>query len=138
MGKEVGAAPIQRISAGSAIANGGMLYKPHVVAELRRGDHRLPAEGLLELSEPRKVIRPETAATLRRLMEGVVLTGTGKLAHLDGWTAAGKTGSAQKIDPPTGRYSRTHLIASFTCFAPTTNPPLTTLMSLHPPLGQRG
>jgi membrane peptidoglycan carboxypeptidase len=82
------------------------------------------------------VIRPETAATLRRLMEGVVLDGTGKLAHLDGWTAAGKTGSAQKIDPSTGRYSRTQLIASFTGFAPISNPAVTILVSLDSPVGQ--
>src|SRR6266851_2202601 len=137
MGQEVGVTPIQLISAVSAIANGGMLYKPHIIAELRGGDHRLPAEGLVALSEPRKVIRPETAATLRRLMEGVVLTGTGKLAHLDGWTAAGKTGSAQKIDPATGRYSRTQLIASFTGFAPINNPAITILVSLDSPVGQR-
>jgi len=56
----------------------------------------VPAEGPLAVPEPKRVIRPETAATLRRLMEGVVLSGTGKLARLDGWTAAGKTGSAQK------------------------------------------
>src|SRR5260370_14002875 len=114
MGQEVGVTPIQLISAVSAIANGGMLYKPHVIAELRRGDQVLPVEGPQAPTEPRKVIRPETAATLRRLMEGVVLNGTGKLAHLHGWTAAGKTGSAQKIDPTTGRYSRTQLIAPFT------------------------
>src|SRR6266436_5031019 len=96
MGQEVGVTPIQLVSAVSAIANGGMLYKPHVVAELRRGDHKLTGDGQVMPPEPKKVIRPETAATLRRLMEGVVLNGTGKLAHLDGWTAAGKTGSAQK------------------------------------------
>src|SRR5213078_3449741 len=109
---------------------------PHVVAELRRGDHKLPAEGPLAPSEPRRVIRPETAATLRRLMEGVVLNGTGPLARLDGWTAAGKTGSAQKIDPATGRYSRTQLIASFTGFAPISNPAVTILVSLDSPVGQ--
>jgi cell division protein FtsI (penicillin-binding protein 3) len=136
MGQEVGVTPIQLISAVSAIANGGMLYKPHVIAELRRGDQALPAEGLLAPVEPRHVIRPETAATLRRLMEGVVLDGTGKLAHLDGWTAAGKTGSAQKIDPSTGRYSRTQLIASFTGFAPISNPAVTILVSLDSPVGQ--
>src|SRR2546422_441761 len=137
MGQEVGVTPIQLISAVSAIANGGMLYKPHVVAELKRGDRVLTAEGALAHSEPRRVIRPETAATLRRLMEGVVLNGTGKLAHLDGWTAAGKTGSAQKIDPATGRYSRTQLIASFTGFAPVSNPAVTILVSLDSPVGQR-
>src|SRR5438128_4299186 len=115
MGQEVGVTPIQLISAVSAIANGGMLYKPHVVAELKRADRVLTAEGALAHSEPRRVIRPETAATLRRMMEGVLITpkGTGKYARLDGWTAAGKTGTAQKIDSNTGRYSPNQLIASF-------------------------
>jgi cell division protein FtsI (penicillin-binding protein 3) len=135
MGQEVGVTPIQLISAVSAIANGGMLYRPHVIAELRRGERVLPAEGPLTPAEPRRVIRPETAATLRRLMEGVVLDGTGKLAHLDGWTAAGKTGSAQKIDPATGRYSPTHFVASFTGFAPISNPAVTILVSLDSPVG---
>ncbi len=135
MGQEVGVTPIQLISAVSAIANGGMLCKPHVIVELRRGDQLMPAEGPLAPSEPKRVIRPETAATLRRLMEGVVLNGTGKLAHLDGWTAAGKTGSAQKIDPATGRYSPTHFIASFTGFAPISNPAVSILVSLDSPVG---
>ena len=135
MGQEVGVTPVQLISAVSAIANGGMLCKPHVVAELRRGERVLPMEGPLTPAEPKRVIRPETAATLRRLMEGVILNGTGKLAHLDGWTAAGKTGSAQKIDPTTGRYSRTQLIASFTGFAPINNPAVSILVSLDSPVG---
>src|SRR5713101_7598927 len=136
MGQEVGVTPIQLISAVSAIANGGMLYKPHVITELRRGEQLLPAEGVLAPAEPRRVIRPETAATLRRLMEGVILNGTGPLARLDGWTSAGKTGSAQKIDPATGRYSRTQLIASFSGFAPISNPAVTILVSLDSPVGQ--
>jgi cell division protein FtsI (penicillin-binding protein 3) len=136
MGQEVGVTPVQLISAVSAIANGGMLYKPHVVAELRRGDKVLPAEGQLAPADPKRVIRPETAATLRRLMEGVILDGTGTRAHLEGWTAAGKTGSAQKIDPATGRYSHTQLIASFTGFAPISNPAVTILVSLDSPVGE--
>jgi cell division protein FtsI (penicillin-binding protein 3) len=135
MGQEVGVTPIQLTAAVSAIANGGMLYKPHVVAEMRRGDHVLPAVGPLAPTEPKRVIRPETAATMRRLMESVILNGTGKLAHLDGWTAAGKTGSAQKIDPNTGRYSPTQLIASFSGFAPINNPAVTILVSLDSPVG---
>ena len=134
MGQEVGVTPIQLVTAVSAIANGGLLYKPHIVAELRRGDVLLTAEGPLASAEPKRVIRPETAATLRRLMEGVVLSGTGKLARLDGWTAAGKTGSAQKIDPATGRYSPTQFIASFTGFAPINNPALTILVALDSPV----
>src|SRR3984893_18740793 len=136
MGQEIGVTPIQLISAVSAIANGGLLMKPYVVQAIKRGERIVQAEGPLAAAEPRRVIRPETAATLRRLMEGVVLSGTGKLARLDGWTAAGKTGSAQKIDPATGRYSPTQLIASFTGFAPISNPAVTVLVSLDSPVGE--
>jgi cell division protein FtsI (penicillin-binding protein 3) len=134
MGQEVGVTPIQLITAVSAIANGGVLRRPYVAAPLRRGDQIIPAE-TTGSTEPRRVLRPETAATLRRLMEGVVLNGTGTLAHLDGWTSAGKTGSAQKIDPDTGRYSRTQLIASFTGFAPLNDPAVSILVSLDSPDG---
>jgi cell division protein FtsI (penicillin-binding protein 3) len=136
MGQEVGVTPIQLVTAVSAIANGGWLYRPHVVAELRRGDTAPPAGGLQAPTEPKQVIRPETAATLRQLMEGAVLNGTGFLARLDGWTAAGKTGSAQKIDPATGRYSPTQFIASFTGFAPINNPAVTILVALDSPVGE--
>jgi cell division protein FtsI (penicillin-binding protein 3) len=135
MGQEIGVTPLQLISAVSAIANGGLLYKPQIVAELRRGEKMLPPEEPLAAAEPKRAIRPETAATLRQLMEGVVLRGTGPLAHLDGWTSAGKTGTAQKIDPTTGRYSPTQYIASFTGFAPINNPAVTILVSLDSPVG---
>jgi len=135
MGQEIGVTPVQLITAVSAIANGGLLYKPQIVAELRRGEKALPAEGSLAPADPKRVIRPETAATLRRLMEGVVLHGTGPLARLDGWTSAGKTGSAQKIDTTTGRYSPTQFIASFTGFAPINNPAVAILVSLDSPVG---
>jgi len=135
MGQEVGVTPLQMITAVSAVANGGLLYKPHVVQEMRRGNHALPLEGPSVIAEPKRVIRPETAATLRRLMEGVILHGTGKIARLDGWTAGGKTGTAQKIDPATGRYSRTNVIASFSGFAPINNPVVTILVSIDSPAG---
>jgi cell division protein FtsI (penicillin-binding protein 3) len=135
MGQEVGVTPIQLVTAVSAIANGGLLHKPHVISQLRRGDKVLPEEGPLGTAEPQRVVRPETAATLRQLMEGVVLHGTGPLAHLDGWTSAGKTGTAQKIDPTTGRYSPTQYIASFTGFTPINNPAVTILVSLDSPVG---
>src|ERR1041384_2448672 len=128
---------MQLVTAVSAIANGGTLYKPVVVAEVKRGSKSLPMSGVLAPGEPKEVIRPETAATLRRLMEGVVLQGgTGPRARLDGWTAAGKTGTAQKIDPATGRYSPTQLIASFTGFAPINDPAVTILVSLDSPVGE--
>jgi membrane peptidoglycan carboxypeptidase len=135
MGQEVSVTPMQLITAVSAIANGGTLYRPHVISELRRENKVLPMEGLLTPVEPRRVIRPETAATVRALMEGVVLNGTGFLARLDGWTAGGKTGSAQKTDPVTGRYSPTNFVASFTGFAPINNPAVTILVSIDSPVG---
>ncbi len=135
MGQEVGVTPIQLVSAVSAIANGGLMYKPHIVAELRRGGKVSPREDPVATAEPKRVIRAETAATLRQLMEGVVLHGTGPAAHLDGWTSAGKTGSAQKIDPSTGHYSPTQFFASFTGFAPINNPAVTILVSLDSPVG---
>jgi len=135
MGQEIGVTPIQLIAAVSAIANGGLLYRPHVVKDLRRGENAMPFDGVPAQSDPRRVLRPETAATMRRLMEGVILEGTGKLARLDGWTAAGKTGTAQKIDPATGRYSRSQLIASFTGFAPLNDPAVAILISLDSPVG---
>ncbi len=135
MGQEVGVTPLQMITAVSAIANGGLLYKPHVVEQMRRGDVGLPLDGPSALTEPKRVIRPETAAMMRHLMEGVILHGTGKKARLDGWTVAGKTGTAQKIDPDTGRYSPHNVIASFTGFAPINNPAVTILVSIDSPGG---
>ncbi len=135
MGQEVGVTPLQMVNAVSAVANGGLLYKPHVVQEMRRGDQILPLEGPSAPEDPKRAIKPETAATLRGLMEGVVLHGTGKKARLDGWTAAGKTGTAQKIDPQTKRYSPTNVIASFTGFAPINNPAVAILVSIDSPGG---
>jgi cell division protein FtsI (penicillin-binding protein 3) len=135
MGQEVGVTPLQVVTAVSALANGGLLYRPHVLQEMMHGDQRLPLEGTPGIDEPRRVVRSETAATLRRLMEGVILHGTGKAARLDGWTVGGKTGTAQKIDPATGRYSPKNVIASFAGFAPINNPAVTILVTIDSPGG---
>ncbi len=137
MGQEIGVTPIQLVTAVSTIANGGMLKKPYIISEVRKGE-QIISSGDASQPEPKQVIRPETAATVRRLMEGVILSehGTGKNARLDGWTAAGKTGTAQKIDPDTGRYSPSQYIASFTGFAPINNPAITILVSFDSPVGE--
>src|SRR5260370_41519008 len=72
---------------------------------------------------------------MRAMLEGVVLNGTGTKAQLDGYTSAGKTGTAQKIDPATGRYSATQLIASFVGFDPINNPAVTILVLRDSPVG---
>jgi membrane peptidoglycan carboxypeptidase len=132
IGQEVSVTPVQIISAISAIANGGTLFRPHIVQEIR-GDApvALPAR-----PEPEQVTDPRTAATVREMMEGVLLGGgTGKPAALNGYTAAGKSGTAQKIDPHTGRYSPTQYVASFVGFAPVNEPAVTILVVLDSPEG---
>jgi cell division protein FtsI (penicillin-binding protein 3) len=134
MGQEVGVTPIQVVTAMSVIANGGLLYRPHVVQAL----HDASGEKMLDQPPPTRVIQPTTAATMRQMLEGVVLDGTGKLAQVDGYTTAGKTGTAQKIDPATGRYSKTQYISSFVGFAPINNPAVTILVQLDSPSGASG
>jgi len=131
MGQEIGVTPVQMITAVSAIANGGYITRPHVVRATRQGTQ------LVEQQEPqpRRVIQETTAATMRRMMEGVVLGGTGKLAQLAGYTTAGKTGTAQKFDMATGHYSAHDLIASFVGFAPINTPAITVLVVLDSPAG---
>ena len=133
MGQEVGVTPLQMISAMSAIANGGSIVRPHVVRELHRGNQITEPPDSQQV--PRRVIKETTAASMRRMLEGVVLNGTGKLARLEGYTSAGKTGTAQKYDPDTGRYSTHDLIASFVGFAPINTPALTILVQLDSPAG---
>jgi cell division protein FtsI (penicillin-binding protein 3) len=132
IGQEVSVTPVQIISAISAIANGGMLYRPHIVQEIR-GDApmALPAR-----AEAQQVTDAQTAATVREMMESVLLDGgTGKPAALNGYTAAGKSGTAQKIDPRTGRYSPSDYVASFVGFAPVNEPAVTILVVLDSPVG---
>src|SRR5262249_15881774 len=134
LGPAHGVTPIQLVTAISEIANGGYLRKPYIISEIRKGDQLIFSNDTSR-PEPKTVVHPETAATLRNMMEGVVLDGTGKFARLDGWTAAGKTGTAQKIDPNTGRYSPSKYVASFTGSAPINNPAVTILVSLDSPVG---
>jgi cell division protein FtsI (penicillin-binding protein 3) len=133
MGQEIGVTPLQMISAVSAMANGGMIVRPHVIRELHRGNQVSEPPDSQHL--PRRVIKETTAASLRRMLEGVVLEGTGKKAILDGYTSAGKTGTAQKYDPNTGRYSTHELIASFVGFAPINSAAVTIYVQLDSPAG---
>lgn len=132
MGQEVSVTPVQIISAVSAIANGGTLYHSHIVREIR---NNVPSV-LRSQPAPKKATDGRTAATVREMMEDVILEGTGKPAKLNGYTAAGKSGTAQKIDPATGRYSRNQYVASFVGFAPVNEPAITILVALDSPVGQ--
>ncbi len=131
IGQEVSVTPVQIISAISAVANGGMLYKPRIVKEIQGG----PLPPAVSHPAPQQVTDATTAATVRGMMETVVLSGTGKLAQLNGYTAAGKSGTAQQIDPNTGRYSPNKYIASFVGFAPVNEPAMTILIVFDSPEG---
>jgi cell division protein FtsI (penicillin-binding protein 3) len=131
MGQEVSVTPIQIVSAISAVANGGTLYKPRIVREIRGDSSGVQRPD----STPQQAIDEKTAADMRSMMEDVVLEGTGKPAQLSGYTAAGKSGTAQKIDPATGRYSPTQYNSSFAGFAPVNEPAVSILVVLDSPVG---
>jgi cell division protein FtsI (penicillin-binding protein 3) len=118
MGQEIGVTPLQIVRMLSAVANGGILYRPYTVKRVHD-----PEKGALRETEPQgeRVVSAETALKLRNMLESVVTQGTATSGKLEGYTAAGKTGTAQKIDE-TGRYSRTKHVASFAGFAPAVNP----------------
>jgi cell division protein FtsI (penicillin-binding protein 3) len=108
----------------STIANDGLYTPPRIVAgELVPS--AAPQPVMFHLPQQHRVISPMTAAQMKKMMEGVVLFGTARRAILDGYTSAGKTGTAQKVDPATGTYSKTKYVGSFVGFAPVNNPAVT-------------
>ena len=132
IGQEVGVTPLQMVAAFGALANDGVRIAPHLIREVRS------AAGVATYRpnpEQHRVISKETAGALRGMLEGVTLNGTAKKAQLDGYTAAGKTGTAQKIDPRTRTYSRTKFVASFVGFAPVNDPAVVIIVVIDEPGG---
>ncbi len=132
IGQEIGVTPLQMVSAFGALANDGLRVAPHLVREIRsaNGDTLYRTR-----PEERRVISTETAGALRGMLEGVTLTGTAKRAQLDGYSAAGKTGTAQKIDPKTRAYSSSKHVASFVGFAPVANAAAVIIVVIDEPAG---
>ena len=132
MGQEVGVTPVQMVAAFGALANDGLRVAPHIIREVRN-------EGGAVVYQPqpeqRRVLSAETAISLRGMVEGVTLHGTAKKAQLDGYSAAGKTGTAQKIDPKTRAYSKTKFVGSFVGFAPVSNPQVVIIVVIDEPTG---
>lgn len=124
-GQGVTVTAIQQIAAVGAIANGGELLKPHIVKELR-DPHTGAVVQRSEREVVRRVVSEATAKQTRDILETVVEAdaGTGKAYQIDGYHVAGKTGTAQKYDPNTGKIMEGHYIASFIGFAPKDNPRL--------------
>jgi cell division protein FtsI (penicillin-binding protein 3) len=134
MGQEIGVSPLQLVSMASTIANDGIFVPPRIIAGTTP-PRSTPQVMVYHPPAGRRVISNMTAAQMKHMMEGVVLRGTGIRAILDGYSSAGKTGTAQKVDPATGRYSHSHYIASFTGFAPVNNPAVSVLVILDSPAG---
>jgi cell division protein FtsI (penicillin-binding protein 3) len=144
IGQEIGVTPVQLVTMVSAIANGGVYMPPHVLlqsTDQMKGDPRLkpaafrPANQLpAQLPDgAHRVIAEMTSAKMRSMMQGIVVDGTGKRAALNGYSAGGKTGTAQKIDPATRTYSHTKLVASFAGFAPVSNPAISVAVVIDTP-----
>ncbi len=133
MGQEIGVTPLQMVSAVAAIANDGVLMKPYVVSEIRDADDHILRQVPPQIK--RRVISTETARSVTKILEGVVTDGTGTKAAIPGFQVAGKTGTAQKIDPRTGAYSATRVVASFAGYVPADMPQLAMLVVIDEPQG---
>jgi len=121
MGQSVEATPLQMHQAMSVIADGGVLLRPQIIKQVR--DNAGEIVYRFDRTEVRRVISERTARTMARLLEGVASDrGTAKEAAIPGYEVAGKTGTAQKVNPDGRGYSEHHHVSSFVGFLPAGNP----------------
>ncbi|TSC71901.1 MAG: cell division protein FtsI (penicillin-binding protein 3) [Parcubacteria group bacterium Gr01-1014_38] len=131
-GQGIVVTPLQMLVANAALINGGRLLEPSLVREVRHPG------GRVEKTEPkviRQVIRPETSTKLRAMLVSVVEKGVAGLARVPGYYVGGKTGTAQVVDPSTGRYSAEDKVISFIGFAPADQPAFIAMIKLDNPAG---
>jgi cell division protein FtsI (penicillin-binding protein 3) len=130
IGYEIGVTPLQIATAFATIANDGIKNQPHIIKEIRDSDGNT-----ISATEPNQtqVVSAATAANLRTMLRQVVLSGTGRRAQLDGYTSAGKTGTAWKFDPATKRVERSKYISSFVGFAPANDPKFVIIVVMDEP-----
>jgi cell division protein FtsI/penicillin-binding protein 2 len=127
IGQGMAVTPMQMATGYAAIANGGILRPPHIVEEVGTRTARKP--------QGHRVISEATAASVRRMLEGVLGPGgTASGAGIDGYVLAGKTGTAEKPDE-TGGYSKTKFVSSFVGFAPAKRPKLLVAVMVDEPQG---
>lgn len=133
MGQEIGVTAVQMARLFATIANGGTLVSPRIVRSVRSPNG---AAVSIEREPPGRVISAETAATMQAILEQVVESGTGRLAQIQGYRVAGKTGTAQMINPESRSYADGAYMASFCGFAPVNDPALVGVVMLYDPRGQ--
>lgn len=132
IGYEIGVTALQSAVAFATIANDGIRVKPHIIKETRQADGKIVST---TESEKIQVISRETALTLRQMLQKVVLSGTGKRAQINGYTTAGKTGTAWKYDEKSKKVSGSKYISSFIGMAPLNNPSVVIAVILDDPQG---
>ncbi len=133
IGQEVGVTPLQVLRAYSVIANGGYLVRPHVLLEIRAPDNTTLFTAPLVR---RPIISEKTASIFRAILKTVTEEGgTAKEAAVEGNLVAGKTGTAQVIDPNTKRYSKDKYVSSFVGFVPVDKPIFSLIVVVHEPKG---
>ncbi|MBI3637991.1 MAG: penicillin-binding protein 2, partial [Candidatus Rokubacteria bacterium] len=135
IGQEISVTALQMTAAVAAIANGGTLMQPRLVRGVFDADGRELRR--FEPTPVRRVVSAETARTLTRMMVNVVEHGTGHNAAIAGYPVAGKTGTAQKLDPATRRYSRAPGVLSFVGWAPADAPRFAMLVMLDEPKNEK-
>ncbi len=130
IGYEIGVSALQMASAFATIANNGVRIQPHIIKEIRQSD-----EQIVPVAQPEKeqVVSAETARDLGVMLRQVVLTGTGKMAQLNGYTSAGKTGTAWKFDEKLKRVNAAKYVSSFIGFAPAEDPAITIAVVMDEP-----
>ena len=133
MGQSIAVTPLQMVTAMSAIANDGVLLKPHIVKAIYNADGSVYQK--MEREEVRRCIDSDVYKTLKSVLEQVVSTGGGSKASIEGYHIAGKTGTAQKIDMVHGGYMPGRYIASFCGFGPVEDPQFTVLVIINDPAG---
>jgi cell division protein FtsI (penicillin-binding protein 3) len=134
-GQGIAVTPLQLASAMAAVVNGGKIMKPYIVKEIADPQGRMVYRG--EPKELRRVISPKTSAQMREILGKVVQEdGTGTQARIKGFLVGGKTGTAQKVETGTGRYSPDKRIASFVGFLPLKDPELLILVVIDEPKGE--
>ena len=132
MGQANAVTALQLITAVAAVANDGKLMQPHIVKQVIDNEGKVLRS--IEPKVVKEVISPSIASRLRLTLEGVVSTGTGQNAFIDGYRVAGKTGTAQKISPA-GGYMSNEYVASFIGFAPADDPQIVCVVVVDAPQG---
>ena len=135
IGQEVSLTPLQLISAASALANGGLLMQPRIVKRIEKPDGSILKE--YKPIQLRRVVEEDKADSILDILVGVLSDrGTGYKARLEGYTVAGKTGTAQIADTVKGGYMDDQFYASFVGFLPVPDPKLVILVTLDRPVGE--